>query len=131
MLEKASGFPVGRENRSDPCVRVLRRRHMKGRLHPGGKHTSTPVAIPYSNPGLFRCTSLCECASLDYVCTFTCTLGVCPCVHVTVDSTLSTAVDISTVVMGALFSSRCRQYHLLVMLHRHLAHSKKKKKKNT
>lgn len=55
-------------------------------------------------------------------------LGVCLCVHVTVGSALSAAVDISTVVMGALFSSRCRQYHLSVMLHRHDAYSKKKKK---
>lgn len=55
-----------------------------------------------------------------------CMLRVCPCVLVTVGSTLSAAVDISAVVMGALFSSRCRQYHPSVTLHCHVALSKKK-----
>lgn len=52
-------------------------------------------------------------------------LRVCPCVDVAVGSTLSTAVDISAVVMGVLLSSRCRQYHLSAMLHRHVAYSNK------
>lgn len=45
-------------------------------------------------------------------------------VYVTMCSTLSAAVGTITVVMGVLFSSRRRLYHLLVTLHRHVPHSK-------
>lgn len=87
---------------------------------------NTPVTVPLFQSGSVHIyTSLCLCASVEYVSTSMCMLRVCPCVLVTVGSTLSAAVDISAVVMGALFSSRCRQYHPSVTLHCHIALSKK------